>query len=186
MGTSMRETPCARELARADIGGNHIERRLMQGAHRPERLIRRASHADAARISEIRLGVRENRLSDPLRITAADLLWFIDGPGVFVAEQESRTVGFSAADPRNGWLWALFVDAAAEGRGVGRALITPAMAVLRDAGFRAARLSTQAGSRADRFYRRDGWTAIGLYGQGQTLFEKRIGDGPRKPAATQS
>jgi hypothetical protein len=48
------------------------------------------------------------------------LLDFIDNPGIFVWEEDGGIVGFSAADPRNGSIFALFVDEAYEGRAVER------------------------------------------------------------------
>jgi len=64
-------------------------------------LIRKATRADIPRILEIRGAVRENRLRDPSRVTVDDACWFIDNPGIFVAVEDGRIVGFSAVDPRN-------------------------------------------------------------------------------------
>src|SRR5215510_3304795 len=93
-------------------------------------LIRSATRDDVPRIMEIRAGVRENRLRDPSRVTVEDVCWFVDNPGIFVWIEESKVVGFSAADPRNGSIWALFVEQAYEGRGIGRALFECACDVL--------------------------------------------------------
>ena len=43
--------------------------------------------------------------------------------------------GFSPGDPRDGSIWALFVDPADEGRGIGRALLALACDTVRVAGF---------------------------------------------------
>ena len=64
---------------------------------------------------EIRAAVRENKLRDPSRVTVEDVYWFIDNPGIFVWEEDGGIVGFSAADQRNGSIFALFVDEAYEG-----------------------------------------------------------------------
>ncbi len=98
-------------------------------------LIRRATENDIPRITEIRNNVRENKLTDPTRVTIEHVRWFISNPGIFVWEEAGQVVGFSAADPRNGSIWALFMDQAYEGRGIARALFEQACAVLRDAGF---------------------------------------------------
>ena len=37
-----------------------------------------------------------------------------------------------------------------------------------------ATLSTDPGTRAERFYRADGWTATGVNGKGEIVFEKRL------------
>ena len=122
--------------------------------------IRRARLDDRPRITEIRLAVRENRLTDPSRVTDADYLWFSENPGIWVWEEDGHILGFSAADTRDGTIWALFIDPGHEGRGIGRALLAKACDVLREAGHRIATLGTEPGSRADRFYRQAGWTAL--------------------------
>ena len=99
----------------------------------------------------IRHAVRENRLSDPNVVTAADCAAFIDRAEIWVWVEDGMIQGFSAGDPRNGEIFALFADPAHEGRGIGRALIAMACATLRAAGHDAATLSTQPGTRAERF-----------------------------------
>ena len=106
---------------------------------------------------EIRAAVRENKLRDPSRVTVEDVYWFIDNPGIFVWEEDGGIVGFSAADQRNGSIFALFVDEAYEGRGIGRVLFERACNVLIDAGCPRMWLTTWPGTRAERFIaRRDG------------------------------
>jgi hypothetical protein len=72
-------------------------------------VIRKATRADIPRIVEIRAAVRENKLRDPSRVTIEDICWFIDNPGIFVWVKDSRIVGFSAADPRDGSIYALWM-----------------------------------------------------------------------------
>ena len=133
-------------------------------------MIRRATENDITRINEIWNNVRENKLTDPTRVTIEHVRWFISNPGIFVWEQDGQIVGFSAADPRNGSIWALFMDQAYEGRGIARALFEQACAVLRDAGFERMWLTTDPGTRAEAFYRAAGWNAIGHRGS-ELLFE---------------
>jgi len=61
-------------------------------------LIRRAIRDDIPHIMDIRAGVRENRLRDPSLVTVADVCWFVENPGLFVWVEDSKIVGFSAAD----------------------------------------------------------------------------------------
>ena len=136
--------------------------------------IRRARPEERPRISEIRLAVRENQLSDPSRVTDADYHWFSENPGIWVWEEKGRILGFSAADTRDGTIWALFIDPEHEGRGIGRALLTKACAVLRDAGHRTATLTTDPGTRADCFYREAGWTALGIDERGEQIFRSAL------------
>lgn len=133
-------------------------------------MIRTASQADIPRLVEIRGAVNENRLRDPSRVSIGDYRWFIENPGLFVWEDDGRIVGFSAADPRNGSIWALFLDQAHEGRGIARGLLDRACAVLTDAGCERIWLQTSPGTRADRFYRKSGWTVVGVE-DGMLVFE---------------
>jgi GNAT superfamily N-acetyltransferase len=136
-------------------------------------MIRRATVDDIARLVEIRSSVRENRLGDPSRVTLADYHWHVAHAPVFVFTARG-VQGFSAGDPRDGSIWALFVDPAFEGRGAGQALILAACNALAAAGHRAARLSTEAGTRAERFYVRNGWVAGGYTERGEIIFSKAL------------
>ena len=136
-------------------------------------MIRRATRADYPRISKVRLAVRENRLSKPDQVEAiAD--WIFDNSAFWAWEEDGAIQGFSAADPRDGTIFALFVHPCYEGRGIARALLPLACQILRDSGHAFAMLTTEAASRAERFYRRDGWTEIGRQDDGQIVFQKAL------------
>jgi GNAT superfamily N-acetyltransferase len=134
-------------------------------------LIRTAIRDDVTQIMHIRAGVRENRLRDPSLVTVEDVCWYVDNPGLFVWVENSKIVGFSAADPRNGSIFALFVEEAYEGRGIGQALLKRAIEVLNDAGCPRMWLTTWPGTRAERFYQRAGWRVTGIK-DGNLVFEK--------------
>ena len=134
-------------------------------------MIRKATKDDTARIFEIRHSVKENRLRDPKRVTIEDVHWFIDNCGIFVWEEDGEVVGFSAANPRNGYIWALFVVEAYERRGIARALFERACAVLSAANCSRFWLTTSRGTRAERFYRKAGWIVTGT-SDGDLVFEK--------------
>jgi hypothetical protein len=53
-------------------------------------------------------------------------------------------------------------------------LLPLACTTLRNAGYTIATLSTDAGTRAERFYRADGWTVTGKNTKGELIFEKRL------------
>ena len=134
-------------------------------------MIRRATPADIPRIMEIRANVRENRLRDAARVTVEDVRWFVDNPGIFVWVEDGKIVGFSAADPRSGNIFALFIEAAYERRGIGRALFERACKVLDEAGCPRQWLTTWPGTRADAFYRKAGWRVTGEE-DGNLVFER--------------
>lgn len=70
--------------------------------------------------------------------------------------------GADEADPTRGHVFSLYVDPAASGGGVGRALLEHAMDELRRDGYRTATLWVfAANERAIRFYRAAGWEATG-------------------------
>jgi GNAT superfamily N-acetyltransferase len=138
-------------------------------------VIRRARDEDHARVTEIRNAVTENVLSEASRDAVDhDYPWFRDIPGVWLWEEDGVILGFSAADTRNGSIWALFVAPGHERRGIGRALFEKALDVLRQNGHRTAWLTTDAGSRAEGFYRAAGWKVIGTSPKGELIFHSSI------------
>jgi ribosomal protein S18 acetylase RimI-like enzyme len=90
-------------------------------------------------------------------------------PATIVAEEGDQILGFAttmpARDPAcagQGELAGLYVDPAAWGRGIGRALIAAARAQLVERGFTSAVLWVLVGNtRAQRFYEADGWRPDG-------------------------
>jgi GNAT superfamily N-acetyltransferase len=137
-------------------------------------MIRKAILSDIPRLIEIRGAVRENRLSDPSRVTLADYVRQIEHGPTYVWDDAGLIKGMSAGDPRDGSIWALFVDPAFEGQGIGRALIRAACGSLAAAGHRVARLSTDPGTRAERFYLRNGWRPDGCTDKGEVVFVKKL------------
>jgi GNAT superfamily N-acetyltransferase len=128
--------------------------------------IRPAVLADIPAMTRIRLAVVENALSDPARITHAMYVDYVEGRGRgWVAEADGTIVGFSCADGTDGSIWALFVDPAREGHGCGKALLREAVGWLFELGHAHVRLTTGAGTRADRFYAAQGWRRDGVDGK---------------------
>lgn len=121
-------------------------------------MFRQANSVDIPAMSRIRLSVTENVLSDPERVTEAMYEDFLekDGRG-WVAEDAGEILAFCYADKVNASIWALFVRPGHEGQGLGKALLRQAVDWLFEIGHERVRLSTTAGTRADRFYAAQGW-----------------------------
>lgn len=121
------------------------------------------AHVDA--LHRVRLSVRENVLSRPELVTHADYVEHLERRGRgWLVEVGGLVVGFAVGRADDGNLWALFVDPAHEGRGVGGALHD----TLVDWMFaqRRARLwlTTDPATRAAEFYARRGWREVGREG----------------------
>lgn len=138
------------------------------------RQVRKARSTDIPRLVQIRSAVRENILSDPSRVTMADYRWFIDNSTIWTWVEDEQIVGFAAGDPRDGTIWALFVDPSREGRGIAQVLLPLACSTLRQAGHKTVTLGTDPGTRAERFYRRNGWVPVGHKANGEILFRLEI------------
>ncbi|MEL1243502.1 GNAT family N-acetyltransferase [Flavobacterium sp. DGU11] len=80
-------------------------------------------------------------------------------------------VGFAIADLQDKNIWALFLHPDAEGKGIGKQLHK----IMLDWYFSQTKetvwLSTGFNTRADTFYRMQGWREAGLYGTKETKFE---------------
>ena len=120
---------------------------------------RRAEIADIPAISEIRLAVTENVLSNPSSITPKMCEDYLDALGRgWVGVSGQLIVGFSFAALEDQSIWALFVRPGFEGRGVGKALLGLATDWLFENGAERIILSTAVETRADGFYLAQGWT----------------------------
>ena len=137
-------------------------------------MIRKATLADRPRISEVRLAVRENRLSQASVAKVDSTADWIFENATFWVWEEGAVQGFSVADPRDGTIFGLFIHPDFEGRGIARALLPRACEDLRAAGFAAATLTTGAGTRAERFYRENGWEETGRQDNGEIIFRKTL------------
>jgi GNAT superfamily N-acetyltransferase len=143
----------------------------MRPSKRSDLVLRQARRTDIAAIQRVRHAVRENRLTSGV-ITDADVLEAIETTGRgWVIEVDGEVVAFAVGNATDGNIWALFVDPAHEHRGYGRQLHDAMVAWLWSRGLRKLWLTTQPGTRAERFYTVAGWRATGLTAFGEIRFE---------------
>lgn len=140
----------------------------------PTGSLRTATRADIPAIWRVRLGVRENRLSsrtisdEDVRRAIEDTGrgWVVTGGG-----PDDPVVGFAIGQAGTGQLWALFVLPQAEGRGNGARLHAATVGWLWSLGRLRLWLTTDPGTRAARFYERQGWRLAGPAAHGEVRYE---------------
>ena len=130
-----------------------------------------ADTADIPQMMLVRLSVTENRLSDPSFISEEDYTNYLQNRGKgWVCEEDGKIHGFAVVDLLGNNIWALFVDPAAEKKGIGRQL----QMLMLDWYFKNKDediwLSTAKGSRAESFYSSSGWQSAGLTKSGEIKF----------------
>jgi len=127
--------------------------------------------SDFEALMEVRLSVRENQLSDSTVITKQHLADFLQQNGKgWLCEIDSQLVGFCFLDGQNQSVWALFVRPEFEGRGIGRILHDMTVNWAFEQGFEAISLTTEASTRAERFYQHAGWQKSGVTFNGEVRF----------------
>lgn len=133
--------------------------------------LRQATRADVEAIQRVRGSVRENRLTSCV-ISDADVVDAIERTGRgWVIEVGSGVVAFAVGNAETGNIWALFVEPEHERHGHGRRLHDTMVAWLWSCGLRRLWLSTEPGTRAERFYRAAGWQREGTLPNGEVAFE---------------
>ena len=122
-------------------------------------------------MQRVRLAVRENTLSDATRITEADYVAALERLGrTWVVESDGEIVAF-ASGYSIGSIWALFVHPDHEGRSYGKALHSVMINWLWSQGHTRLWLTTDPGTRAERFYISQGWEPCGIVSGGELRLE---------------
>ena len=133
--------------------------------------LRLANRADIPGMHRVRVAVRENRLSDPARITEADYIAAMEDLGrTWVIEAGGEVVAFASGYVA-GSVWALFVHPDHEGCGYGRTLHAAMIDWLWSLGHSRLWLTTSPGTRAERFYLALGWQPRGTAPGGEVRLE---------------
>ena len=127
--------------------------------------------ADIGAIQRVRASVRENRLVSSV-IADEDVRLAIEETGRgWVVEDQGEVVAFAIGNARTGNIWALFVQPDMEGRGFGRRLHDTMVEWLWDQNLDRLWLTTDPGTRAQRFYEAAGWQLLGTTGRGEVRYE---------------
>jgi GNAT superfamily N-acetyltransferase len=134
--------------------------------------IREAQLNDIAQIQVVRNAVKENTLSNPALVSDNDCEEFISQRGKgWVCEIDNNIVGFAIADLKENNIWALFLHPDFEKQGIGKQLHNTMLNWYFSQTETTVWLGTAPNTRAETFYRKQGWLEAGTHGKGEVKFE---------------
>lgn len=133
--------------------------------------IRQALESDIDELFSVRMAVRENVLNNPSLVTNEICKAYITERGRgWVYMTDNRIAGFGIADLEGNSIWALFVLPGYERQGIGRKLHDTMLEWYFTKTGTTLWLTTEPGTRAEKFYRSAGWKDAG-YKHGEVKFE---------------
>lgn len=143
---------------------------------------RQAHPADIPGMFDVRFAVTENILRNRALVTEENSRDYLTRRGRgWVAEEAGRIVGFAIADVQDHNIWALFVHPDFDRRGIGKELHRLMLDWYFTQTTEPVWLSTAPGTRAEEFYRRQGWRATGRTTSGEIRFEMTVGEWQQRP-----
>ena len=150
-------------------------------------IFREATINDIQQIQFVRNAVTENRLSDPALVPDKDVEEYMTNRGkAWVCEVDEKIVGFAMVDLIENNVWALFIHPDFEAMGIGKKLHR----IMMDWYFLQTRekiwLGTDPNSKANKFYRMQGWKEVGTHGKGEIKFEMSFDDWAKRCTSTSS
>ena len=89
---------------------------------------------------------------------------------------DKHIVGFAIADLKENNIWALFLDPEFEGKGIGQLLHNTMLDWYFSQTKTTVWLGTGFNTRAEKFYRKAGWTEVGTHGPKEIKFEMTYDD----------
>lgn len=135
-------------------------------------IIKEADNNDIPGMQHVRNSVKENALSNPALIKQEDYIAFTTERGKgWVCIIADQIVGFAIVDMKERNVWALFVLPGFEQKGIGRQLHETMLDWYFSQTHDTIWLSTSPGTRAEQFYRKAGWTDVGMYENREVKFE---------------
>lgn len=135
-------------------------------------IFREALITDIPEIQIVRHTVKENVLSNPALVTNKDCeeYLFVRGKG-WVCITDDQLVGFAIADLQDHNVWALFLRPEYEGKGIGKQLHNMMLEWYFKQTKETLWLGTAFNTRAETFYRMQGWKEAGMHGTKEIKFE---------------
>jgi GNAT superfamily N-acetyltransferase len=135
-------------------------------------IFREANKDDIKGIMKVRMSVKENVLSNPNLVTEKDCDDYLNihGKG-WVCEINNAIVGFSIVGLTQNNIWALFVEPEYESNGIGKKLHDLMLGWYFSQTNKTVWLGTSPNTRAEIFYKRAGWTSVGVVNKGEIKFE---------------
>lgn len=132
---------------------------------------READITDIPQCQIVRRSVKENILSDPGLVTDDDYKKYLTVRGKgWVCENNNQIIGFAIADLKDHNIWALFLHPQYEGRGIGKRLHDIMLAWYFQQTKETVWLTTAFNTRAETFYRMQGWVEAGKHGSKEIKF----------------
>lgn len=135
---------------------------------------RRARSGDAPSLYAIVAAARENRQFETRESFESAVAPYIKAGLCWTLSIGPSPVGFAVIDARAGSVEMLYVHPLHEGKTIGRALMRRALADLVRLGHRSAWLVTARDTRAERFYRAQGWIELEDVGRGSVKLARTL------------
>ncbi|HMC98786.1 MAG TPA: GNAT family N-acetyltransferase [Ferruginibacter sp.] len=149
-------------------------------------IFREAITNDIPQIQVVRNAVKENMLSDPALVPDHDVDEYINRRGKgWVCEIDNLIVGFAIADLKDKNIWALFMHPDHEAKGIGKKLHRLMLDWYFSQTNETVWLGTAPNSRAEKFYRMQGWKEVGTHGKGEIKFEMDFQTWSDRPGSDQ-
>jgi GNAT superfamily N-acetyltransferase len=140
-------------------------------------IFREALLGDIPQMQIVRNAVKENVLSDPSLVPDDDYVDFLNNRGKgWACEVDEKIVGFSIGDLKENNIWALFVHPDFEAKGIGKRLHDEMLNWYFHQTRDTVWLGTAPNTRAEKFYRMNGWKEVGTHGKGEIKFEMSFDD----------
>jgi len=144
-------------------------------------IFREAQTADIKQLHSVRMSVNENVLPDPTLLTVKEYDEFLSVKGKgWVCEIKDSIVGFGIVDLEKFNIWALFIKPEHEGKGIGKKLQNIMLTWYFSRTKHRIWLGTSPNTRAEVFYRNQGWKEVGKQPNGEIRLELNFEDWKKK------